>query len=96
MNPTTFKEQLRLLYSRFLVGAGVAIGVGVVGLILLLAFGGWPEDRYAQIIDILGWLAIGSGASMMLVIVFLGLGGPAHLLKVALGKLSIETQGDDE
>ena len=94
MKPTTFSEGLQRFYARFLVGAGLAVGLAEVALVALLAFGGWPEKHYGQIIDYLGWLAIGGGALMVIVVAFLGLGGPARAIKLALGKLSIETEGD--
>lgn len=96
MIPTTFKDYLRLLYSRLLIAAGVAVGVGVSALIIILAFGGWPEAQYPQIITILGKLAIGGGVVMTLVIILLGLGGPARSLKASFWKASIETEGDNE
>jgi len=94
--PSTFSERLRLFYSRTIVAAGVATGVGVSLLIILLAFGGWPEARYEQIITILGQLALGGGFVMTLVIIFLGLGGPMQRLKATIWKASIETEGDIE
>jgi hypothetical protein len=96
MTPTTFKEALKRLYAFFLVGAGVAIGLGLVGLVLILAYGGWPESQYPAIISILGKLAIGAGALMTLVVIFLGLGGAAQSIKATLWGASIETESDND
>lgn len=94
--PSTFQEALRLFFARAIVAAGVATGIAAAALVALLAFGGWPAPLYGQIITILGEALIGAGGVMVLVIIFLGLGGPVKALKAALGKLSVETQGDDE
>ena len=95
MSPSTFKEYLKLLYARFLVAAGVATGLGVVGLVMILSFG-WPAEADPKaVISILGKLAIGAGALMTLVIIFLGLGGSAQSIKASLWGASIETQGDN-
>lgn len=96
MSPTTFKEYLKLLYARFLVAAGVATGVGLVGLVLILAFG-WPaEADPKEVISILGKLAIGGGVLMTLVVIFLGLGGAAQSIKAALWGATIETRSDND
>jgi len=92
--PTNFKEGQRALYGRYLVAAGVAIGIGAAILTGILAFGGWPEERYEQIIDYLGYALIGAGVLLALVIALLGPGGPMRSLKASWGKASIETEGE--
>lgn len=95
MKPDTFKDALRLAYSRYLVAAGIAVGIGAAVLVAILAFGGWPEEHYGQIITILGRVLIGAGLVMALVIAMLGLGGPARNIKARFGSASIETEGDE-
>lgn len=96
MIPTTFKEYLQLLYSRFILGAGVALGIGVAAIIAILVWGGWPADLYELIIKVLGGLAFGGGLSMTLIIIFLGLGGPARSMSLKYKDAEISAQGDDE
>ena len=96
MNPATFKEYLKLLYARFLVAAGVATGLALVGIVMILAFG-WPAEVDPKaVIDILGKLAIGGGVLMTLVVIFLGLGGAAQSIKGSLWGASIETRSDND
>lgn len=91
--PSSFRERLELFYSRAIVWAGVLVGVGVSLILLLLAFGGWPEEYYGTIINFLGALALGGGAFMVIVIVLLGLGGPAAAISAVIGKFSVESKG---
>lgn len=92
--PLDFHDGERRYYGRFIVGAGVAVGVASIALVAILTWGGWPATLYPTIVAILGRALIGAGAIMALVIVFLGLGGPVRSLKATFGKASIETEGD--
>lgn len=96
MTPNTFKDWLRLRYSNFLIASGISVGAGVVGIVAILTFLDWPAARYEQIIRILGWLAIGGGILMAMVIAFLGLGGPAKSLSLKARDIELSTQGDDD
>lgn len=87
---------LRRLYSHYLIAAGIAIGLGVLLLVSILTWGGWPEALYSQIIDILGRLAFGGGVAMVLVIIFLGIGGPVRKLTATIWKATISTEGDPD
>lgn len=84
----------RSTYGIALIAAGVAIGLGALLLIAILTFGAWGATNYPLIIKTLGQALLGAGVLMTLVIIFLGLGGPARLLKASFGIASIETQGD--
>ena len=95
MTPSTFKEALKARYATFLIGSGVAIGLGVLLIVAILTWGGWPSSLYGDIVHILGRLATGGGVIMILVIIFLGLGGSAQSIKGSLWGASIETQGDE-
>ena len=92
---TTFSEGLRLVFSVCALLAGVAIGIGLIGLASILVWGGWPEARYQQIIEILGWMAIGGMAMMSVLLIGMLLGGPAGRFKAGAGKtgVSIEAEG---
>lgn len=94
MTPTTFAESMTLFFGRALVAAGVATGIGAVALVAILMWGGWPATLYPAIVAIFGKALLGAGIVMVLVIIFLGLGGPVRKLKAALGKFSVETEGD--
>lgn len=99
LNPTpgpgSFKDALRLLYSRYLVAAGIGLGLGAVGITVYLMFG--VQKALQQLaVTILGKALIGAGIGQILVIIFLGLGGPVRSFKAAFGKATIETQGDDD
>lgn len=94
VTPTTFAEYMALFFGRALVAAGVAIGLALVALVALMAFGGWPVTLYPAIIEAFAKALIGGGVVLVIVIIFLGLGGPVRRLKAGIGKLSIETEGD--
>lgn len=87
-------DNLAPFYGKALVAAGVATGLSLLLIVGILTWGGWPEAQFATIIDILGKALMGGGVLMVLIIIFLGLGGPVRKLKALLGKLSIETEGD--
>lgn len=95
MTPTTFSEFLRRRYSNFLLASGIAIGLGVAGIVLNFMFGGWPAVLYPTIIKFLGWLAIGGGATLVVIIVFLGLGGPARDVTLKYRDAELSAKGDD-
>ena len=94
MRPTTYAEGRATFYGNALVGAGIATGLAALLIVAILTWGGWPSAHFGAIIAILGKALTGAGAVMVLVIVFLGLGGPVRKLRAALGKASIETEGD--
>lgn len=93
--PSTFKEALRLLYSRYLLAAGIALGVGSVGIILYLMFL-TPPNLAGTVVTIMGKALIGAGVGQTLVIIFMGLGGPVRKLTATFLKASISTEGDDD
>jgi hypothetical protein len=92
--PATFKEALRLLYSRYLVAAGIALGVGGAAIVAFLMFG-VSKSLEQLAVETLGKALIGAGIGQTLVIIFLGLGGPVRSLKGSVWKATIEAQGDD-
>lgn len=84
--PTTFSEGMRLRFAVAALIAGVSFGLGLVALVVVFVWGGWPPSLYGQIIGILGWVAI--GAIMLIGITQIGilLGGPVGRFKVAVDK----------
>lgn len=92
--PGTFKEALRLLYSRYLLAAGIALGIGAAAITGYLMFF-TPKNLASLVITILGRALMGAGIAQTLVIIFLGLGGPVRSFKGSIGRASIDTQGDD-
>ncbi len=90
-----FTESRSAFYGAALALAGLATGIAIAIIVAVLMWGGWPADRYPQIISILGRTVMGGGLLMALVIGFLGLGGPAKNLKAAFGRFSIETEADE-
>jgi hypothetical protein len=82
-------------YGIFLVAAGVAIGLASVGLVAVLAFGGWPASLYGPIVDILGRTLMGAGGLLALTIVFLGIGGPVKRTKLGGKLFNLEAEGDE-
>lgn len=87
-------ENLAPFYGKALVAAGVAIGLALLLIVGILTWGGWPEALFGTIIEILGRALMGGGVLLVLIIIFLGLGGPVRKLKALLGKITIETEGD--
>jgi hypothetical protein len=94
--PASFKDALRLLYSRYIIAAGIALGVGAAALVLILWLGGWPAQYDGLIIQVFGKALLGAGIAQTLIIIFLGLGGPVRKLTATIWKASIETEGDSD
>jgi len=79
--PTTFSEGLRLLFAVAAIGFGVAVGLGMVVLVSVLVWGGWPAEYYGQILSILGWIAVGALGLLTVTQVGQLLGGPVGRFK---------------
>lgn len=84
--PATFAEGMRWLFSLCAIIAGICIGVGLIGLVSILVWGGWPAERFEQIITILGWVAIGGLGLMAAVLIGMLVGGPVGRFKGSAGK----------
>jgi hypothetical protein len=92
----TFEQGERAFYGRLIAYAGIAIGLGVATLAMILVFGGWPVTLYGQIVTILGTTLGASMFVMLYVIHILGIGGPVGNSKFSLTPtgLTSESSGD--
>lgn len=95
--PTTFTEGQRALFGCLVAAGGMFFGGFAAVFVSIFVWGGWPPDRYEQILSILGWGFMIVLGIVAIVIVALSLGGPVGRLKGGLSKdgLQIEAEGDD-
>lgn len=92
--PATFEQSQLKFFGDYLVAAGIMTGLGAALIVAILTWGGWPADRYEQIIGILGRALMGAGIIMISALALMGLGGPARLMKATFGRFALETEGD--
>ena len=52
--PTTFSEGMRFIFSLAAIAFAIACGLGLVALVAVLVWGGWPATLYPKILTILG------------------------------------------
>ena len=95
--PTTFAEGQRALAMKLAAAAGVAIGLGLVGLAFIFWRGGWAEATEPQRLTALLVIAVGGLVGMIAVIMGLLVGGPVGRMKASVGKDggSFETEDKD-
>jgi len=96
--PTNFTEGLRLVFSLAAMLAGLAFGLGLIALVIVLVWGGWPENLFGQIIEILGAVAIGSVILIGITQVGMLLGGPVGRIKGSAGKggVTLEAENNEQ
>lgn len=96
--PTTFSEGQRQIYGWMMIAAGIACGAMAIAMVVIFVWGGWPVERYQQILTILGIGFGGFLTGMMIVMVALAVGGPVGRFKGGVGKegLNFEASGDGE
>ena len=87
---------MRLLFAIAALIGAVAFGIGLVALVAVLVWGGWPVALYGKIIGILGIVAIGGLVLVAISQVGILLGGPVGRFKASASKdgASIEAEGD--
>lgn len=77
-----------------LIGA-VAFGLGMIALVAVLVWGGWPEALYGKIIGILGVVAIGGLILIGISQVGILLGGPVGRFKGGVGREGVTFEAED-
>ena len=94
--PATFAEGMRLLFAIAALLGAVAFGIGMVALVAVLVWGGWPAALYGKIIGILGIVAIGGLVLIGVSQIGILLGGPVGRLKTGVGKdgVTVEAEGN--
>lgn len=91
--PTTFAEGMRLLFAIAALIGAVAFGIGLVALVAVLVWGGWPPALYGKIIGILGIVAIGGLVLIGISQVGILLGGPVGRFKASVDKAGASIEG---
>ena len=93
--PTTFSEGMRFIFSIAAIAFAVCCGLGLVALVAVFVWGGWPPSLYEKIIGILGWIAI--GALLLLGITQIGqlVGGPVGRFKGGVSKAGLDFEASN-